>query len=285
MQSIHRRARAFTIALGGAAIGSLLTSAPALADAVSPESGGSPNADRIDNLYWIIFGIGIAIFLVVVIPLIYSLVRFRAKKGAVAAQIHGNPRLEMVWTLIPALILVVLATATFVMLPGIVDPEESGPDGLASAKGGATYAVVDQPEPPKGKGLTIDVNGQQYLWRYTYPNGAYSYEEMVVPVNTTVVLNIRAQDVIHSWWIPKLGGKTDATPGYNNETWFKATKTGVYKGQCAELCGSGHANMFATVRVVEVPEYEKWVAEQKRLIDEANRAAVAQRRVIERQDQ
>ncbi len=88
------------------------------------------------------------------------------------------------------------------------------------------------------------MNGQQYLWRYDYPgSGRFNYHEMVVPTNTTVVLKITSSDVIHSWWIPKLGGKADAMPGHINETWFKIAKEGVYKGQCAELCGSNHADM------------------------------------------
>ena len=93
------------------------------------------------------------------------------------------------------------------------------------------------------------MNGQQYLWRYDYPGGdVFSYYRMVVPTNTTVVLKITSSDVIHSWWIPKLGGKADATPGHTNETWFKISKAGIYEGQCAELCGSNHADMRAEVR-------------------------------------
>ena len=90
------------------------------------------------------------------------------------------------------------------------------------------------------------MNGQQYLWRYDYPGGrGLSYYELVVPTNTTVTLNITSSDVHHSWWIPKLGGKADAMPGHTNETWFKITKAGTYEGQCAELCGEGHADMRA----------------------------------------
>jgi cytochrome c oxidase subunit 2 len=103
---------------------------------------------------------------------------------------------------------------------------------------------------------------------------------MVVPTNTTVVLKVVAQDVIHSWWIPKLGGKVDATPGYTNKTWFKIPKEGVYPGQCAELCGRGHANMVAQVRAVSPTEYESWVAEQKKLINQANADAAKQRKQL-----
>ena len=103
-----------------------------------------------------------------------------------------------------------------------------GPASLAEARG--QYAAINQPPPPDGKGIEIQVSGQQYLWRYQYPNGTFSFQEMVVPRDMTVVLKIKANDVVHSWWIPKLGGKMDAVPGYTNETWFKATENGVFDG-------------------------------------------------------
>jgi cytochrome c oxidase subunit II len=168
---------------------------------------------------------------------------------------------------------------TFIKLPAINDPARTGSQGL-SVGGPVLYASVNQPAPPGGKALNVEVNGQQYVWRYTYPNDAYSYEEMVVPTNTTVVLKVVAQDVIHSWWIPKLGGKVDATPGYTNKTWFKIPKEGVYRGQCAELCGRGHANMVAQVRAVSPTEYQSWVDEQKKLINQANADAAKQRKQL-----
>jgi cytochrome c oxidase subunit 2 len=104
---------------------------------------------------------------------------------------------------------------------------------------------------------------------------------MVVPVNTTVVLSIRSQDVIHSWWIPALGGKFDAVPGYTNSTWFKITESGEWDGQCAELCGRNHANMVATVKAVPPAEFEAWLAGKRREIEAANQAAAAQREQVE----
>jgi cytochrome c oxidase subunit 2 len=254
-----------------AALAALLLLAPAaLADIATPESGGSPNADDIDTLFKITLVIAIVIFLGVTGTLVYSLVRFRARKGRVAAQIHGNTNLEIGWTVGAALILVILAVVTFAMLPGIKDPARSGPGGLALASG-AQFAATDIPKPPGGKGLRVEVQGRQFIWRYTYPNGAYSYEEMVVPQDTTVVLDITSTDVAHSWWIPKFGGKFDAIPGSHNYTWFKASEVGTYKGQCAELCGRGHADMFARVKVVPVPEYQAWVERQKKLEAQANK--------------
>jgi cytochrome c oxidase subunit 2 len=271
-----------------ATVGSLVLASGAFADFLTPESGGSPNADEIDSLYKIILYIAIVVFIVVEGALFYSLVKFRAKRGRVAAQIHGNTRLEITWTVGAALILVVLAAVTFAKLGSIQNPPNSSADGLNLAQGVLT-ASTTEPSPPNGKKLTICVTGRQYIWRYTYGANCksnafglpFSYQEMVVPANTTVVLDIEATDVIHSWWIPKLGGKMDAVPGYRNFTWFKAPRAGeLYKGQCAELCGRGHADMTARVRVVSPGEYETWLSDQRQAIADANRQAVQLRRQL-----
>ncbi|KKK96665.1 hypothetical protein LCGC14_2660500, partial [marine sediment metagenome] len=127
----------------------------------------------------------------------------------------------------------------------------------------------------------IKVSGQQYLWRYQYPNGAVSFQEMVVPRDRTVTLKITSNDVVHSWWIPKLGGKFDAVPGLTNETWFKATETGTFEGQCAELCGANHAFMTAKVTVVEPDAYARWVENQKQLIKQGQAGAQKQKKRLQ----
>jgi cytochrome c oxidase subunit II len=283
--SLRRR---LVAALLLAMTGSLLFAGGAFADFLTPESGGSPNADQIDSLYKIVLYIAIVVFVVVEGALLYSIVKFRAKKGRVAAQIHGNTRLEITWTVAAALILVVLAAVTFAKLGSIQDPPNSGANGLQLADGVLT-ASTTEPTPPNGRKLTICVTGRQYVWRYTYGASCdanafgvpYSYQEMVVPADTTVVLDIQATDVIHSWWIPKLGGKKDAVPGYKNYTWFKAPRAGeLYRGQCAELCGRGHADMTARVRVVTPDQYQAWLAAQRRAIAGANRQAVQLRRQL-----
>lgn len=266
-----------------AAIALALVASPvALADTFTPESGGSPNADSIDSLYKIILYVAIVIFLIVEGTLIWSLVKYRARRGGPeAAQIHGNTPLELGWTIGAALILVVLTVVTFVYLGDIENPPASGPGGLASTQ----VATIDQPDPPKdAKALEIEVNGQQFVWRYTYPNGAFNYYDLVVPVDTTVILELTSSDVIHSWWIPKMGGKMDAVPGYTNKTWFKATKTGSYIGQCAELCGSGHADMRAVVTVVEPEEYTAFVERKQEEIAAAQKALAQQREEREQPD-
>ena len=260
-RNLHRRRLLALLALALAAL--LLLAGPAAANVLTPESGGSKNADEIDSLFKIVLIIALVVFVGVEGTLLYTIVRFRRSKNAVPAQIRGNTRLEIGWTVGASVIIAFLIVVSFIKLDSIKDPPATGPGGLQRADG-ALYAVVNQPPPPGGGGLQIAVNGQQYLWRFTYPNGVFSYETMVVPVNTTVILKIRAQDVIHSWWIPKLGGKFDAVPGYTNETWFKVLKPGVFEGQCAELCGRGHANMLARVRAVPVPVYRAWLLRQGR---------------------
>jgi len=268
----------------------LVLPAAAAADFLSPDdSSGSPNAEAIDTLYWIVFIMAMLILVGVWVALLYSMIKFRARRGAVPAQIRGNTRLEIGWTVGAALILVVLAIVTFVTLDDIRNAPESSANGLQLEQ------VSDEPEgtpaaegsvPPSGKSLRIRVTGQQYVWRYLHQpddnpiDNAFSYEELVVPVETTVTLEIKAQDVIHSWWIPALGGKMDAVPGHTNWTWFKipAEKAGqTFRGQCAELCGRNHANMIAHVRAVTPDEYEDWVEQNKRETEQSNEEAAKQR--------
>lgn len=255
----------------------LTLAGPAQAAFWAPESGGSPNADRIHTLYTVVFAVGVVIFVLVIGALFYALRKFRARPGAVAEQLHGNTRLEIGWTAGAAMIVLVLGIVTFAMLPGIRNPDNSDPNGWPIPASFQT-AKDEGLLPPDGKSLNIDVNGQQYAWRFVYPDGdddrtnnVVAYEEMVVPTGTTVTLDVRSSDVGHAWWIPKLGGKVDALPGYTNHTWFKVPlgKEGVYVGQCAELCGRNHANMTARVRAVTPDEFTAWLAQQKADIEAA----------------
>jgi cytochrome c oxidase subunit II len=250
----------------------LLVTAPiASAGFATPESGGSPNANDIDTLYKIVLYIGIVIFILVEGLLITAIVRFRRRRGGPEpAMVHGNTPLEVGWTVGAALVVACIAAVTFIYLPQIKNPPNSGATGLQQLAG-EEFAALGQPKPPKGKALHINVVGQQYIWRFDYVGGprltenrpVYAYESMVVPTNTTVILQINSADVAHSWWIPKLGGKADAVPGSNNYTWFKISKPGVYKGQCAELCGNNHADMVAQVQAVTPDKFKAWLATQR----------------------
>jgi cytochrome c oxidase subunit 2 len=259
---------------------------PSLLAFFTPAHGASPNAREIDNLYEITLYIALVIFFAVEIGLAYALIKFRKRKGAVAAQIHGNTRLEVSWTVAAAVILLGLAVLTFAKLSSIQDPPNSGPGGaVLGEQNNLLYASSQRKLPPNGKSLEITVIGRQYIWQFVYPGanepdglGApYSYEELVVPTNTTVTLNIVSEDVVHSWWVPELGGKFQAVPGYHNYTWFKVSKPGVFRGQCALICGRGHARMIATVKAVPPAQFEAWLANQKQQIAVANAEAAKAR--------
>jgi cytochrome c oxidase subunit 2 len=274
--------RLLRTAFSAVVFASLIWAPSAFADTFTPESGGSPNGDDIDTLYKLTLYIGIVIFLLVWGVLIWSLIKYRARRDGAAQQIRGNTPLEIGWTIGAASILVVLTVVTFLYLDDIENPPASGPNGLQADAG--QFASIDQPAPPKtgGPTLTIHVNGQQYIWRYDYPGPEqlFSYFEMVVPTDTTVVLKIEASDVIHSWWIPKFGPKADAVPGHVNETWFKvpAGREGIYRGQCAELCGSNHADMRAVVRAVKPDEFEAWARAKRAQIKAAGEAVAKSRK-------
>jgi cytochrome c oxidase subunit II len=281
----RRRRRGLLLALAISILASLALAPGAFANFLTPKSGGSPNADAIHSLYKIVLYIAIVVFLGVELTLLYSVYKFRAKKGAVAAQIHGNTKLEIGWTVGAGVILVVLTVVTFIKLPSIINPPNSGADGLVLS------ASTTEPTPPNGKKLTICVTGRQYIWRYTYgaacksnpftPKLPYSYQQMVAPAHTTVVLVIQSTDVIHSWWIPSMGGKVDAVPGYTTYTWFKAPYAGaLYHGQCAQLCGRNHAAMTALVKVVSPADYQAWIQQQTAAISAANQQVIQLRRVL-----
>ena len=250
-----------------AGLASLAFAPAAFANFMTPPTGGSPNATRISDLYTVTLIIGAVIFVGVEGTLLYALVRFRKRKGRVAAQIHGNTRLELGWTMGAAVVLVALAIVAFAELHSIRTPDVSGANGL-SVSDGAVPIQTDAIKPPKGPYITIQVNGQQFIWRFTYLgygkladqlDDPYTYYHMYVPTNTTVVLKVVSQDVVHSWWIPALGGKVQAVPGYTNWTWFQISKPGTFRGQCAFLCGRGHATMKALVTALPPKQWIAWL--------------------------
>jgi len=271
-------------ALVPALLALLVTASPAAAGIILPEAGGgSKQAEDTRTLYAIVLVIAMVVFVGVEGLLLYCLVRYRARKGRVAAQIHGNTRLEIGWTVGAAVILVFLTVATFLMLPGIKNPAASDIDinGNPVAEN-AALASTDQEPPPGGHAMNIAVDGMQYVWRYAYPRiddkKVYAFTDMYVPVGMTITLDIRSNDVQHSWWIPALGGKMDALPGYVNKTWFKVTEEGIWEGQCAELCGRNHANMYARVIALPYEEWKAWYDREADAIEAAEKAAAEGRK-------
>jgi cytochrome c oxidase subunit 2 len=204
-----------------------------------PVEPASPNAHHIQRAYYLILVLTAAIFVLVETLLVVFVIKYRSRGRARAvegAQVHGHTRLELIWTAFPIVILAIIAGFVFYELPNI----DSAP------------AAADP--------IHITVEGHQYYWQYDYPNGARSIGTLHVPAGAVVDLEVKASDVIHSWWIPALGGKIQAIPGRTNHTWFQATKPGSFDGQCAELCGAFHASMLATVQAESRQAYQHYLA-------------------------
>ncbi len=206
----------------------------------------------------ILLPIIVAISVFVLFLLLYSIFKFRASKNPIPSKTSHNTFIEIMWTVIPCLILVVIAVPSFRLL-------------------------YKQDIIPKAD-VTIKATGYQWYWGYEYPDQNIAFDanmidtknlksnqprlletdnHVVVPVNKVVKVLITANDVLHAWAVPSFGVKRDAVPGRINETWFKAEKEGVYYGQCSELCGSRHSFMPITVRVVSDKQYNEWLKESK----------------------
>jgi cytochrome c oxidase subunit II len=148
--------------------------------------------------------------------------------------------------------------------------EASGPDGLQATSSLTAQRGLELPAvSPSSAPLEIKACGQQWIWRYEYPDGTYSYYELVVPVDTAVILHLCSTDVVHRWWVPGLSGKFDATPGESNNTWFKADEEGVFDGASYAFSGPSYAVMRTRVRVVDVPTYQSWLEQQGKGIQDA----------------
>ena len=235
--------------------------------------GVTPISHEIYGLHMLILWICVAIAVVVFTAMFISIVLHRKSRGAKPAQFHESTTVEIIWTIVPFLILV-----------GMAIP--------------ATKALVMM-EDTSNSDLSIKVTGYQWKWGYDYLDEGVSFistlttpreqinnqqekgenyllevdNPVVVPVNKKVRLMITASDVIHAWWVPDLGMKKDAIPGFINEMWFKAEKEGTYRGQCAELCGRDHGFMPIVVVVKNEADYRQWLTDQKQQMNAASAGA------------
>ncbi|HEU5010683.1 MAG TPA: cytochrome c oxidase subunit II [Gaiellaceae bacterium] len=237
--------RLLSVAVGlGLVAAIVVPSALAQFAPVVPES---KNADGIRTSYLFITIFTVAIFLLVEGLLVAFIWKYRRRKRPRfedGAPIHGATRLELAWTAGPVIVLFIIAVFVFAELPGIKN--------IPTATAGQEQ-------------LEIKVTGQQFYWSYQYPNGVVAVDTMRAPAGVPVKLDVTSpdSDVIHSWWIPALGGKIDAIPGRTNYTWFQADEPGTYKGQCAELCGLQHAHMLASVEVMPQADFSAWLAQRR----------------------
>ena len=246
-----------------------LAGSPAWADyKLNMPEGVTTTSHEIYDLHMLVFGVCTVIAIGVYAAMVYAIVKFRKSAGAKPAKFSHNTTIEVVWTVIPAAILVALAVPAAETLIRMNDTRNAQ--------------------------LTIKVTGYQWRWHYDYiddgvkfysvldrasnaarqlgsgidPKSVPNYllevdKPMVVPVETKVRLLVTGADVIHSWWVPEFGLKQDAIPGYIHDVWFTAHQEGTYRGQCAELCGMDHGFMPIVVRVLSKPDYEAWLAAQK----------------------
>jgi cytochrome c oxidase subunit 2 len=240
----------------------LVTSGAAFAELGQPapwewtlQRSASPVMDNIVWFHNFLFVLITVITLFVLALLVIVVVKFNSKANPVPSRTTHNTLIEVAWTLVPVLILVGISVPSFRLL----------------------FLELDVPKAD----ITIKATGKQWYWSYAYPdNGKFEFDsllaqdkqprllgvdnEMVVPVNKVIRVQVTGADVIHAFAMPAFGVKIDAIPGRLNETWFKATKTGMFYGQCSELCGKDHAFMPIAIRVVEDQEFASWVETAKK---------------------
>lgn len=231
--------------------------------ALNMPKGVTPVSNAIYDIHMVIFWICVAIGIGVFAIMFYSMYAHRKSRGAVAANFHENTTAEVVWTVIPALILVVMAIPATSTLLDVYDTSEAEIDVKVTGYQwkwqyeylGEDVAYMSELTTPESEIYNTAPKSQYYLQEVSEP--------LVLPVKTKVRFLITAKDVIHSWWVPDFGVKKDAIPGFVNETWTYIDEPGVYRGECAELCGKAHAFMPIVVNVLEKEEYNSWLAEKK----------------------
>ena len=263
------------------------------AHALGPPDSHSPNADAINSAFWVLLVVVVAVVVVINAALIVALVRFRERRGREPSRFAaGRGALRPVVGAL-SLLAVVIFVYGVVVTNDVREIEQSGPNGLGAAqtaqvgvKGlpasaaieGTESATGEEPitdaEPTETSPLQIDAIAQQWLWRFEYPGGqpgqrTFTYGELVVPVDTTVILDITSTDVLHTWWVPALGGQVQAAPGDVTRTWFKADEEGRYPGRSTVFSGTGYPVMRAWVRVVSVPAYQAHIERLKAGLAEA----------------
>jgi cytochrome c oxidase subunit 2 len=212
-----------------------------------PVAASSYAAD-LDRIFYVILAITGLIFIGVQIALVYFVIKYRGREGGRAFYIEGSTRAEVIWTVIPAVIIVGIAVASQTVWSKVKDPNHFPSDALE-----------------------VNVEARQFAWAFTYAGADgelgtdddfVRYNEMRVPVNRPVVFNLTSVDVVHSFFVPAFRIKQDAVPGLNLRAWFEATEVGEYELACAELCGVAHGLMKGKITVLAEDEYKSWAAEQ-----------------------
>ncbi len=211
----------------------------------------SVEAGRTFTLMWFLFWCSVVFFVIVTSVLVYAIWKWRASDDDLedGPPTHGNTKLEVVWTAVPSILLVVVAVYG--------------------------YIVLDRNEAVAADRVEVDVYAQQFMWTYGYPGAGVESGDLILPVNRQAQLNVRARDVIHDFWVPEFGIKGDAVPGITHTLWITPNKVGTYPVVCAELCGVGHSVMRSRVRVVSEQDYAAWLAKSATKVKNAAAASAA----------
>ena len=229
--------RGLLLGIAAAVAAVVLAAGPAGAWLMNPVT---PVARDVRDLFFKAIGITAIFFILAQVLLLVAVIRFRARPGVKPATFHDNVRLEVVWTAIPALAMVILSGPTF-----------------------TSQAYMETV--PKSD-LNIQIIGHQWFWEYRYPayNVTFANEPLVIPVGKIIAADVTSIDVVHSWFVPEFGVKMDANPGRVNHTWFQVEQGGTFGGQCAELCGVLHGDMKIVVRVVTDEDFARWIAQKRK---------------------
>ena len=244
---------------------------------LGPETAHSPNADDLNTLYWVLLIIAGTLALAINVALVALALRFRARRGHQPRRLHSRRPAQFLIGGAFAGLAVLIFVFGLIVTENASDVEASGPEGLQAA---GLLTAQRGIEPPSGDEdadpLVVSATGQQWIWRYEYPDGTFSYYELIVPVDTAVIVKLASTDVVHRWWVPGLGGKFDAVPGQSNQTWFKADQEGSYDGASYQFSGPAYAAMRTRVTVVSAEEYEAWLEQQAADIQQAQAFVQAQ---------
>ncbi len=209
----------------------------------SPPESATQSGETINQIYRVVLAACALVFILIEAALIALIIRYRRRKDtdedAEGPQVHGNTRIEIIWTVVPAVALLALVIFTFSKVPEVEATPSAGDDVLV-----------------------VEVTAHQFYWQYEYPGGALSFDTLYLPVDRPVTLVIRSADVAHAWWVPELTGKRDAIPGRTNKLNFTPRSVGTFdKGVCGEFCGIQHTQMKTIVEVVSTADFEAWLAE------------------------
>lgn len=244
-----------------------------------PDSAGSSTAETVNTLYFVVLVVGV----IAVLALFAALARATRSEVDADSVAADSVAADSVETGKKAVVAGVVLFVAFAVVGVLAFSNTSSAKPSLSGVGNdfkaspLTDEKLDDPtglKPPSGPSMSVQVNGQQFLWRYVYPDAkgdwnTYNYHDLVIPAGVTVLLDVTSSDVEHAWWVPQLGGSIDATPGYINRGWIRVDEPGTYAGHSTKVSGTNYASMSTTVRVLSPEDFKAWLKTKQAAITEA----------------